>query len=1112
MRSRALPLVGLLLLAAGAVGPRSARAQVGAQVDPRRVAIGERLEPFRDQPIVGIEIICDVEACTQDERVSLLRRMTRLRVGAPMRPEEVLGAWERLGRSALFRRVEVLPVAADEGVTVRFVAQGVVIITDLEIGYRDTASALYPQFFATEIRKRLFYKQGGPFPARRADGSYAPEDQAELERQKAQIVALYSQRGYLGTAVEIRAEYHGKDNKSARVEIIVDEGQQPEIGQILLAGNDSVDYAEVLREVDTGEWVDFARGAFGVFGIGRYERRKLKDQLKLVEDRYRERGWVAARVRQTGLAKKGDVVFPLVQVTEGPQVTVRFEGNESLDPDVLREAVTFAETGAYDETAMAETGEAIIALYQTVARYFAQVSWRSVRPDPKHVEITFTINEGPPVYVRKIHLRGNAQISTERIMEVMETKGIAEDGVIWGLQASDGVLQDTRIRSDLTAIRELYAEQGMPALRFRCSAGREPPNVWTGMRALREAPGDDAMIDPELFRGDFDVWSPDPVNNLCFWVAPSTDERLVDVYVDIEEGQRTTVERLELGPFMDGLDQDTRDELEQLLVNRGLRDPIRGWLRAGLNQSKIRAVQLFMQRYYQKQGYLQAKVRPICLGAEAGPNPEDDCTQTVLYGRHLKQIFFVSDLGPRTLVDGILYRGNLRTDRDVMEDELLMKDGAPLGTEELFISQANLRSLGIFDSVSVETIGGADGQRADEKKAAVVVTVEESDYRLLDGFIGLQVDSASLESDSLPVLYGVGFNLRDRNFFGRALEVGVGGNHANRLVAPLDIQGDDATWEAGPYLNDRRFFGSNLQLIVEGTFKQGRTAERDAYERVYSGRASLTYDFFNLSYPASWGQGLRATLGVEVAREARRQFTRQGERPPFNDPTSSVTVEPSIVWDRRDSPLHPTRGWLVNFTTGAVVTSTADLTSPAFKQVLSGQYVQPFFKRQLLIVPLLRVGAAQTDLRDAALPSGFLFKAGGDGVTLPVRGYGDANIDACRGVQTDGYCSTVFASDDDAREFPLSVGGRAMLSGSVEMRFPTFVFTDFWFAAFSDFAAIESTFGDIDRESFYPSVGGGLRWLVSGQIPLRLDVGVPLRGTELGPQEPRLHLNIFYTL
>ena len=50
------------------------------------------------------------------------------------------------------------------------------------------------------------------------------------------------------------------------------------------------------------------------------------------------------------------------------------------------------------------------------------------------------------------------------------------------------------------------------------------------------------------------------------------------------------------------------------------------------------------------------------------------------------------------------------------------------------------------------------------------------------------------------------------------------------------------------------------------------------------------------------------------------------------------------------------------------------------------------------------------------------------------------------------------------------------------------------------------------RPVAYPGAGGGLRYLVTGQIPLRLDVAYPLRATPFSEQAVRVHVNIFYML
>ncbi|MBU1429977.1 outer membrane protein assembly factor, partial [Myxococcota bacterium] len=290
--------------------------------------------------------------------------------------------------------------------------------------------------------------------------------------------------------------------------------------------------------------------------------------------------------------------------------------------------------------------------------------------------------------------------------------------------------------------------------------------------------------------------------------------------------------------------------------------------------------------------------------------------------------------------------------------------------------------------------------------------------------------------------------------------------------------------------------------------------QRDRYARIFGAQGAISYDFYKLSYPAAWGQGLRAALKTEYRRDTQRQLTQQNERAPFGDPTYSLSFEPTLTWEQRDSPLHPSRGFFgivsseMSFNSG----DFGEVVEPAFKETLTFQFVRAFFKKRLIMAPQLRLGAVQTRLGEADLKSDFLFKAGGDGVSLPVRGYADASIDACGGQEDEGWCAGVFDEDDEARLKPKTVGGRAMVVGSLEARFDTLVFTDLWGAAFLDFGAVSPTPSQMAFDRLYPSVGLGLRYLVTGQIPVRLDVGLPLRETAFSPQTPRLHLNLFYTL
>ena len=86
-----------------------------------------------------------------------------------------------------------------------------------------------------------------------------------------------------------------------------------------------------------------------------------------------------------------------------------------------------------------------------------------------------------------------------------------------------------------------------------------------------------------------------------------------------------------------------------------------------------------------------------------------------------------------------------------------------------------------------------------------------------------------------------------------------------------------------------------------------------------------------------------------------------------------------------------------------------------------------------------------------------------------------------------------------------------MMLGGLELRFPTFLLDDFWLQHSQTSGLLRRRSG-MDGDRIKTSVGGGLRWLLSGQIPLRLDLAYPLNPTPFGEQSIRWHVNIFYTL
>ncbi|MFN3201474.1 MAG: POTRA domain-containing protein [Bradymonadia bacterium] len=1100
----------------GLTSSLSRRNEDGIKADRARI-IAEGL-PFEGVEIASISLGCDSPECDEPRTYDALYRMTRLRRGEPLTAEQLANAWTSLIR--LFKEVRIVlscrPPAngSRQGVVeVQFLTIGHHIIEKLDIRYSDLLSRLYPRVFSRDIRKRIRFKRGGVWPEGNAE---------RIDRERRKILDYYERLGYQGTKVNFDVEYTGPYKKRVNLTVEITEGTQPWLGEVLLKGNEAMSYADVVSQLSTGEVADFWRPLFGAFGIGKLEKRVLRQELTAVEKNYREEGWLTARVRLVDLIEGDGEVQPLVQVYEGPRVQVRFEGNEKISDESLAALLTFVETGSIDETELEGSRESIREAYEAIGHYFVEIDIDPpVRTtDSKGNEvlrIVFNIDERRQVYIRRINIKGNRGISTEKIKEVMGTKGLGGSGVVT-LFSSDSILQDARIINDLTAIRDMYEQQGYQATSFRCQAPVEKEDYWI-VRRLQE----DRNPEGPFESGRFDIWTRSPSVTQCYVVEPTLDPRLVDVTLELHEGARTTTERLDVDRFLKWMNEEWRDRLYDTLVGQGFMDDRRRWRTAGFNGSKLQDVEGIILNWLHHEGYRDAQVIARC-GYESAPGVS--CRNELPYGAALDTIYFEVYRGPRLITDGMMVWGNTETEQDAIRAELRMKDRAPLSTDDLFVSESNLRRLGIFNSVKIETIQGtiensnqltlqqADPSQDNSKESltTVLVTVEESDTVLFESSVGAQVsNAAALDATDIPVLYILGLGLRDQNFLGKALQLGGAAEHANRITRPTDIEGDDALWLGRIFLTDRSVAGTQLDFSQELTYSRSRTAQQDRYVEQYALTSTLGYEFYNLSYPELWGRGLRATLSVEASRERRRRLTTADERPPFQDPVTSVTVGPTIRWDKRDSPLHPTRGFLLELSATAVfqgdLTDTV-LTVPAFKETIFGQVVMPFFDRRLLIVPTLSFGAAQTDLGDDDLPVDFLFKAGGDVVVAhPTRGYEPASIDKC------GADPACFAPDtaDTTELDPIKVGGNALALGSLEARFPTFVMDDLWGGVFLDAAAVSGTWGEMSSDDIYPSVGTGLRYLVAGQIPVRLDVGFPLRTPNFGSRGAQFTFNIFYT-
>jgi outer membrane protein insertion porin family len=332
---------------------------------------------------------------------------------------------------------------------------------------------------------------------------------------------------------------------------------------------------------------------------------------------------------------------------------------------------------------------------------------------------------------------------------------------------------------------------------------------------------------------------------------------------------------------------------------------------------------------YRNDGYLSAEVTPE-VDLSAGD----------------ARIRLLAVPGPRTIVERVVVAGLDRTREDVVRRELRLREGEPLGVDDLLETQRRLSALGLFESVTI-----------------VELAAETPGGRTLV----IRVDEAPRTS----VAYGIGFGERDlvrgsvevtrRNLFGMD----------RRLSAFVRMSFRGSRFLASfrePYLLGRR------QELFVTAFRDEE--DRDAFDYARYGISVQTARAlarrWNLVLRQTY-QEIRTYNVVEDCLALDRQFC----------PATISGPSASLVSDTRDDPLDPRRGYFL--LTDAQLSHRVlggDTLLKAFVQASGYRLLAP----RVVLALSGRVGMGRTFGEEPLLlPIPERFFAGGD---YSLRGFG----------------------------------------------------------------------------------------------------------------------------
>ncbi len=448
--------------------------------------------------------------------------------------------------------------------------------------------------------------------------------------------------------------------------------------------------------------------------------------------------------------------------------------------------------------------------------------------------------------------------------------------------------------------------------------------------------------------------------------------------------------------------------------------------------------------------------------------------------------------GPQITVADIQVIGNEKVQEASILRAMTLKPGDPYGESARRDSQQRISELGLFRRVNVDAAPRLPGETA----AHLIVTVEEAPARTISG--GGGVDAGRLtrtaenggQEDYVAVSPRAFFAIQRRNLWGRNSSIDFFSRLALKPTsAPGDPTRDGRGFGFSEYrvfttYRERRLAGTSAELLLGGTLEQGlrptfnfvhkaATAEvlrRLAQHMSVSGRYSLDYSrLFDTRIPPD------QQLDID------RYFPQ----------VRLSLVSATIVLDRRNDPVAPSRGVLVNGDFEVAARAIGSEVGYVKTFLQASAYRALDSSRRFVLAGRAEVGLAQGFERIVEDPTTGepVLQADGQPVVvddLPAsQRFFAGGSSTVRGFQLDRLGVPEVLDQDG-----LSNGGNGLVVLNAELRaiVGKLFGRNFGVAGFTDAGNVFAKASDVDLTRLRGSAGFGLRY-DSPIGPIRLDFG-----------------------
>ncbi len=244
-------------------------------------------------------------------------------------------------------------------------------------------------------------------------------DKSKLDRVALELQRQYFALGKYG--VKIDTKVTDLDNNRVAIAINISEGRVARIKQINIVGNKAFGEKELLKQFKLS-----TPTAFSFFTrADQYSKQKLAADLESLRSYYLDRGYINFNVESTQVSITPDKndVYVTVNISEGDQFTlddVKLAGQLIVPQEDLFKVIRTRKGMIFSRKAATDSTKGITERLGKDGYAFANVNAvPDIHADKKTVTLTYFIDPGKRVYVRRINFFGNTKTRDEVLRREM---------------------------------------------------------------------------------------------------------------------------------------------------------------------------------------------------------------------------------------------------------------------------------------------------------------------------------------------------------------------------------------------------------------------------------------------------------------------------------------------------------------------------------------------------------------------------------------------------------------------------------------------------------------------------------------------------------------------